>query len=217
MPLIDRHAAIAKALELIDREGLDAFNIRRLGDEIGVSGTSLYHHFKDKDEILEEVRALVLFEARVIPPRARKATWQDYVTTSATRYRSALVRHPNTAPLMAPGRMRTIGIRASEHLVSKMIEAGVPARHAYPIIDSAETLAFGSAMLNPRQLAPAERLDLQTRADATTLKHAIRSGPATAERLFRVELQVLVDGWVTLIQRESAANGSDEPLAAAGR
>jgi TetR/AcrR family transcriptional regulator, tetracycline repressor protein len=201
VPLIDRREAVAKALELIDRDGLDAFSIRTLGKELGVNGASLYHHFKDKDEILQGVRMLVVNEAtgRV---RSPKASWQDMVTKSVLGYRAALLKHPNVIPLMTPGTMRPIGLGRWDLIVHKMIDDGVPLKYCYAILDSAETLSFGSADLNPAQMPPRERFALSGRHDLPSLESAVRHAARTAERQFRLELEALLLGWSTLTVRE---------------
>ena len=202
VPLIDRDEAIAKALELIDLDGIEAFSIRKLGGALGVNGASLYHHFKDKDEILHGVRLLILREARVFLPASKNATWQDYVAKSVTRYRAALLAHPNAAPLMTPGRMRPIGLAHRDHLVTKMLKDGVPPHYCYPIIDSVETLGFGSALFNPQQLPPGQRFAPLPLDELPGLDLAVRSAFRTADRLFRLELQALLEGWTALIDRE---------------
>jgi TetR/AcrR family transcriptional regulator, tetracycline repressor protein len=207
-PLINRDDAIAKALELIDRDGIDDLSIRRLGAELGVNGASLYHHFKDKDEILNGACRLVMREARVAAPAAgRQLTWRQYATRSVARYRMALLRHPNIAPLMAPGVVRPMAIASRDYVISLMIAEGVPARFTYPIIDSIETLAYGSAMLNPRQLRPRERFPIGSATEHPNLHLAMRSTFASAERLFRFELESILDGWGILIEQERTSHG----------
>lgn len=204
LPLIDRDEAIAVALALIDRDGLDAFSIRKLGAELGVHGASLYHHFEDKEEILRGVQLLVLREGRVTPPVSKTATWQEFVTLSVTRYRAALLRHPNTAPLMRPQVVRPVGLPLRDHLLERMLAEGVPAKFAHAIFDSAETLAYGAALLNPQQLGPRDRFPLQRSDGFRHLSRAIRSAPANAERLFKLELRALIAGWTALIDEETA-------------
>lgn len=201
VPLIDRSDAVAKALELIDRDGLEAFSIRTLGRALGVNGASLYHHFKDKDEILQGVRLLVVNEAtgRV---RSSKASWQSMVTTSVLGYRAALLKHPNVIPLMAPGKMRPIGLGRWDLIVHKMIDDGVPRKYCYAILESAETLSFGSADLNPAQMPPRERFALSGRHDLPNLEVAVRHAGRTADRLFQLELNALLTGWLALIDQE---------------
>jgi hypothetical protein len=118
------------------------------------------------------------------------------------RYRAALLKHPNIAPLMAPGMMRPLGIAGRESMIEKMLDAGVPLELTYPIIDSIETLAFGSALLNPEQARPRERFKVDNAEDYPRLDSALRVAPASADRLFRTQLDALLDGWTTLIAQE---------------
>ena len=52
---LTKHRILQLALEIIDREGLTALNMRRLAAEAGVKPMSLYHHFPNKDAILNGV------------------------------------------------------------------------------------------------------------------------------------------------------------------
>ena len=206
-PLIDREEAIAKALELIDSDGIEAFSIRKLGAALGVNGASLYHHFKDKDEILRGVQRLIMRQARVVPPPSRNATWQDYVTKSVSRYRTALLAHPNAAPLVVAHAFRATGMAQRDFIIAKMLADGVPAQYCHPVIDSVETLAFGSALFNPQQAPTSGRFPAGALSETPNLALAVRSAPRTADRMFRLELRALLDGWTALIARERAADG----------
>ena len=74
VPLISRRKALEAALQIIDGEGLKALSIRRLGEVMNVNGASLYHHFKDKDDILVGVAQLAL--ADVTAPRSDSDNWR---------------------------------------------------------------------------------------------------------------------------------------------
>ena len=202
-PLIDPAEAIAKALEIIDRDGAEALSIRKLGAELGVNGASLYHHFKDKEAILQGDRRLVLNETGALLRASKNATWQDYVTRSIGRYRAALLRHPNTAPLMVPTKMSDTSQVSRNFLVSKMLTADVPVQFVFAIIDSVETLAFGSALINPLQLNPVERSAMGE--ETPLLNLAVKSAHRTADRLFRLQLEALLAGWAVHIQQARSA------------
>ena len=103
---------------------------------------------------------------------------------------------------MAPGAMPTTGLVRRDHLVTKMVEGGVPLKYCYAIIDSVETLAFGSALFNPRQVPPKERYTPRDITDVPQLQQAIGAAPRTPERLFRLELQAVLEGWKALIEQE---------------
>lgn len=143
-PLIERRAAVEAALALIDAEGLEAFSIRRLGAALGVNGASLYHHFADKDEILTEVVRVVLSDLRI--PRGREETWQTWFVTAATAYRSAVLRHPNIAPLLVGRRPRMYGQEVFDYTARLLAAGGVPSEFHLTVMDASEMLAFASAM-----------------------------------------------------------------------
>ena len=58
-PKGDGHMRRGEILEAAQRiflaEGYQGATIRKIADEVGVSSTALYMHFKDKDEILLEI------------------------------------------------------------------------------------------------------------------------------------------------------------------
>ena len=53
---ISREAIVTAAIQLIDREGLAALSMRRLGDELGVGAASLYWHVGSKDGLLARLQ-----------------------------------------------------------------------------------------------------------------------------------------------------------------
>ena len=98
-----RTRALEEALRIADSEGLDALSIRRLADGLGVKGASLYHHFKDKDEILDGVAFLALSDLG--PPDDEALPWIDWLLQVARSYRQALLASV-TAQWKAQGKDR---------------------------------------------------------------------------------------------------------------
>ena len=43
---------VSAAIAWIDREGIQAFSMRRLAADLGISGPALYWHFRSRDELL---------------------------------------------------------------------------------------------------------------------------------------------------------------------
>jgi AcrR family transcriptional regulator len=202
MPLIDRSEVVAKALEIIDRDGLDGFSIRRIGRELNVNGASLYHHFSDKDAILQGVRLLIVRESDVAEEPLADDSWQDYVHRTAVNYRRSLLRHPNAAPLMAPTVvLRPFSFLLRDRVAAKLLHDGVPAELVLPINDSAETLAYASAFLNPRQDSPQTRLRPRPDDGVPALAQSVRAAPASPDHLFELQLAALIEGWSELVER----------------
>ncbi|MEV0183421.1 TetR/AcrR family transcriptional regulator [Streptomyces sp. NPDC050625] len=51
-PLTSRAQILAAARGLIDRDGWEKLTVRRLAAELGIGATTLYHHIRNKDDLL---------------------------------------------------------------------------------------------------------------------------------------------------------------------
>ena len=60
---LDRQTVVRAALRLLDRAGLDGLTVRKLAGELGVQAPALYWHFKNKEELLEEMATTVFLDA----------------------------------------------------------------------------------------------------------------------------------------------------------
>ncbi|MEU2063368.1 TetR/AcrR family transcriptional regulator [Streptomyces sp. NPDC013455] len=145
-PLLSTDRIVATARDLVDREGLAAVSTRRLAAELGVSGPSLYNHFRTKDEILEavadSVSALVdlsMFEDG--------RDWRTALHDWAVSYRAALRDHPNIVPVLAtgPGR-RPAGLKLADAVYGAMVDAGWPPAQATSIGALMRYFIMGSAL-----------------------------------------------------------------------
>ena len=87
------------ALAVVDRDGLEALSMRRLGAELGVEGMAVYRHFPNKAAVLAGVVEVLLAEL-VIPPPSN-VPWTDVFRDVSRAYRALLLRHPHAIPLLA--------------------------------------------------------------------------------------------------------------------
>ena len=141
--LISRRETLEVALRIIDEEGLDALSIRRLGTELNVHGISLYHHFKNKDDILIGACRLALADVRT--PNIANIDWREWLIGIAVEYYRALRAHPNLIPILM--RRHPLRIGLAEHNASAGLLAvqGVPPGAIMPILEGLESLALGFA------------------------------------------------------------------------
>ena len=58
-PALTRTRVLRAALDLVDREGVDALTMRRLGRELGVEAMSLYGYVDSKEDLVEGVVELI--------------------------------------------------------------------------------------------------------------------------------------------------------------
>jgi AcrR family transcriptional regulator len=104
---LTRRRILRAALRMIDRDGLDALSMRRLGAALGVEGMALYRHVGSKERLLEGVAELLLEELEL--PDAGAASWQDTWKAIAHSYRRLARSHPGAFRLLA---LSPLGIAA---------------------------------------------------------------------------------------------------------
>ena len=95
---LSRKRVVDAALELIDREGIDALSMRRLGRELGVEGMALYTHVRHKSDLLDAVAERVLEELDT--DFDRTAPWRDRVRRGTVAWAELQARHPRSFPLV---------------------------------------------------------------------------------------------------------------------
>ncbi len=145
-PLLSTDRIIATARALVDAEGLAAVSTRRLAAVLGVSGPSLYNHFRTKDQILEAVADSVSAQVDLSMFEDGR-DWRTALHDWAVSYRAALRDHPNIVPVLArgPGR-RPAGLRLADAVFGAMVDAGWPPAQATSIGALMRYFIMGSAL-----------------------------------------------------------------------
>ncbi|MEU6219729.1 TetR/AcrR family transcriptional regulator [Streptomyces sp. NPDC047022] len=145
-PLLSIDRIVATARDLVDAEGLAAVSTRRLAAELGVSGPSLYNHFRTKDQILEAVADSVSAQVDLSMFEDCR-NWRTALHDWAVSYRAALRDHPNIVPVLArgPGR-RPAGLRLADAVYGAMVDAGWPPAQATSIGALMRYFVLGSAL-----------------------------------------------------------------------
>ncbi|MFI5659586.1 TetR/AcrR family transcriptional regulator [Streptomyces sp. NPDC051684] len=147
-PLLSRDRIVDTARTLVDTEGLAAVSTRRLAAELGVSGPSLYNHFRTKDQILEAVADSVSAQVDLSMFDADdERDWRTALHDWGVSYRSALRAHPNIVPVLArgPGH-RPAGLRLADAVFGAMVDAGWPPPQATSIGALMRYFVTGSAL-----------------------------------------------------------------------
>lgn len=125
---LDRRRIAEAALRQIDAEGLEQLSMRRLGAALGVEGMALYHHFRNKGELLDAVLELLLEE--MTPPQGSMKPLERLRTMFAA-CRQVAIRHPH-AFLLIPTRRFTTDKQLDyyEQLLGIFRDAGFDAKHS---------------------------------------------------------------------------------------
>jgi len=120
---LDRARVVKTAVDLLDEVGLDGLSLRRLAKELGVQAPALYWHFKNKDELLEEMVVAISQEDPVPPPQPGQA-WDAWIAMRARMMRASLNRHRDGAMLAASTRPAPSQFADLEAELELMVAAG---------------------------------------------------------------------------------------------
>jgi TetR/AcrR family tetracycline transcriptional repressor len=131
MPL-DRQLILRHAFCVLNEAGLEGLTLRRLAARLEVQAPAIYWHFKNKQELLDEMGTQVLLEARADEAEWRElASWQEMAFVYCTSLRRAFLRYRDGAK-MASGTYLTDTkmYEAMEMSLRKFTSAGFSLRRA---------------------------------------------------------------------------------------
>ena len=134
---LTRQRVLQAAVDLADREGLDALTMRRLGAELGVEAMSLYKHVANKDGILDGIVEVVV--AQIETPSSG-ADWREAMERRAISARDVLRRHSWAIGLLEARRTPVpTALRYLNAILGNLRSAGFSiedAAHAFWLLDS---------------------------------------------------------------------------------
>lgn len=123
---LTRERILAKALEIVDREGFEGLSQRRLAAELGVTAMALYRHVPSKADIVDGVAELVGREMR-LQDGERPDDPVELTLALSRRVRQVMLRHPAVARLVAEQPVARLGgVGELQLVVDHLGAAGVP-------------------------------------------------------------------------------------------
>jgi TetR/AcrR family tetracycline transcriptional repressor len=145
---LDRITIVKTAMRLLDEVGIDGLSTRRLAAELGIKSASLYWHFKDKNELLNEMSGEMFNEALQEPNiDGPDFDWAEWLAEGARRIRGTAVSRRDGALVMA--RPRTKGPQAKvafEDNVKTLMRSGLADMEARLTMQTLRRYAIGAAM-----------------------------------------------------------------------
>ncbi len=119
-----RSDVLAHAVSLLDRHGLAALTMRRLGAELDVQPSAIYHHFASKQALLAAVADEIL--ARGARPRTSDE-WPDRLREVCSELRHAMLACTDGADVVATAWAFGLGAAAPVAEMEKILtDAEVP-------------------------------------------------------------------------------------------
>ncbi|MFC8517447.1 TetR/AcrR family transcriptional regulator [Streptomyces sp. NPDC057257] len=221
---LSRERVLATALELVDREGLSALSMRKVGAELGVEAMALYRYADGKDGLLDGlVEALYteLEERLAAGPgdagsgrRRRGPAWRAELHRIAEATYQVALAHPQAVPLLAtrmlavPMARRPLAVlRDHERILGLLEAAGFEEEQAVAVFRACTSWVLGYVFVelramvdNPEETDPAFRLGLH-RMPVQELPRLREAAPALAEHGGPAELAAGLDA---LLERFTA-------------
>ncbi|WP_029042390.1 TetR/AcrR family transcriptional regulator C-terminal domain-containing protein [Cucumibacter marinus] len=162
---LTRDEVVAKAIELLDEDGLDALTLRRLAKALGVSAPTLYWHVKDKRQLLDQMaECMIALQRAKEPPLPKDGEWKDMIAEMFRRQYRTLISYRDAARVMAGNRPTDLGLPHIERWLGMWTDAGFSPGEALTLIMSVGNYVMGSA------------LEYQAEAERARLKDSTKRG-----------------------------------------
>jgi len=216
---LTRDRVIDAALAIMDEEGLEAVSMRRVAREVGVEAMSLYHHVRDKDDLLQGMcsRIMASFE---FP--AEGGGWADRVRAGARAWRRLLQAHPDVMRLFTethgPDPTSPESIRPTEFALGLIREGGLSDRDTVQAFHAFGGYIQGFVMMEGASIGKSHhdpevhrRMAESIPADAFPVLAAVGRyfTECSADEQFEFGLDLLIRG----IQGRAAADRRARPAA----
>jgi AcrR family transcriptional regulator len=186
---LSRESIARAALELIDRDGIEAFSIRKLAASLHVKAANLYPYVPDRESVVQDVTALLLGEMDLsVDPNVG---WEDHLVKNFLSLRAMALRHPRAFPLVVLARYDEWPL--AQHLRKaerSNLAAGVPPENHGRLISVIDAYAIGLLTLVTQALAPRHSPDSPF-ADEGGLEFA----PNTTAETFEEDIRTIIAGF----------------------
>jgi AcrR family transcriptional regulator len=142
---LTRERIITAAVELIEREGVDAVSMRRIAAELGSGVMSLYNHVPSKAVLLDGVAERVMsgIDFGIDPG----VGWEDQVRAQARAFRQIARAYPRcTMVVVSRPANSEAALRPMEHALATLRAAGFGAEDAVRMMRTFVAYIIGSLL-----------------------------------------------------------------------
>ncbi|MFD0521530.1 TetR/AcrR family transcriptional regulator [Paractinoplanes durhamensis] len=149
--MTSRAQILAAARRLIDQDGWEKLTVRRLAGELGIGTTTLYHHLRDKEDLL----LLVLNEyIGQIPMPELPAEPRERIVVAAVAMRDALAGWPWATEVLITdgflGLLSGTAVRIVDTIIAAAIASGCPPEQAVHVFRNIWYFTVGEILVRVR-------------------------------------------------------------------
>lgn len=156
-------------MRLLDKVGLDGLTLRKLAADLHVQAPALYWHFKNKQELLDEMASWVLTDAieEILP--GQQGDWPDWAMHLGYGIRRTLLRHRDGAKMFSGTYLTNSALYSRiEAALQRLVETGFTGPDAICLYLTIYCYAVGFTIeeqaVYPRPGKRDPRYDLKRRA-----------------------------------------------------
>lgn len=147
---LTRKRIITTAMDLIEREGVEALSMRRLAAVLGCGVVSLYCYVPSKAALLDGVADAVMSGIKLPPASVRPtdpACWPQQMRAQAMAFREIARQRPRCAMAVVSRRPSSAGtLRPVEHALATLSDAGFGYPESVRIIRALIAYVMGSVL-----------------------------------------------------------------------
>ncbi len=146
-PRIDRAQVADTALRLLNEVGLDGLTLRRIAKELNVQAPALYWHFKNKQELLDEMATEMFRRMTDRLAAVDRGSWQTFLTEATREVRRSLLGYRDGAKVFGGTRFTDTGyVGPVEGMMGVLVDAGFTPRAAARAWFTVNTYTMGYVM-----------------------------------------------------------------------
>jgi len=197
MPL-EKNQIVQKALEILNRGGLEGVSLRRLAYELNIKAASIYWHIPNKSELLDEMANAILekrFAAFDFENDDRE--WDDWLNTLAHELRAAMLAYQDGARVVAgthPG-LGQVLIKLWDLTTRILYNAGFSYSMAATITVTVTNFTFGSVIEEQSSQVPKSGPKIQRDNLPPALRSALEEWQNENDDMrFDSAVRILIDG-----------------------
>jgi AcrR family transcriptional regulator len=200
---LSRERIVTAAIDMIERQGVEAVSMRRIAGELSCGVMSLYNHVPSKAALLDAVAERVMsgIEFTAVPG----AGWEDQVRAQARAFRAIARRYPRCTMVVVSRPTNSVtGLRPIENALATLREAGFSGGDAVLIMRAFVGFILGSLLREvgvapalgdaqasyPAQAPPRSHLDPEEFPQVTSLSAELMHRDPDADFEFGLDLLV---------------------------
>jgi TetR/AcrR family tetracycline transcriptional repressor len=140
---LDRQTVVRTALRVLDEVGLDGLTLRKIATELNVQAPALYWHFKNKQELLDDMATTLLVDS-IDTFSPDESDWVVFAERYGRGLRGMLLSHRDGAKMFSGTYLTDSSVYASmERSIKILTSAGFSPRDAVRALNTIYCYTIG--------------------------------------------------------------------------